>query len=71
MRQPLYPSTLRQSSQTDLSTAQVQLPSKPSLIVPGQIPADASGALIDGDIKAHTVSQFLFSIDARNNVWQI
>src|SRR5271167_2396273 len=29
------------------------------LIVPGQIPADASGALIDGDIKAHTVAQFL------------
>lgn len=28
-----------------------------SLIVPGQIPADASGALVDGDIKVHTVTQ--------------
>lgn len=45
--------------------------SVPMFIHSGQIPADATGALIDGDIKAHTVIPTRQLLNIRNNVSQI
>jgi len=48
------------------------LNSFPLLNPSGQIPADATGALVDGDIKAHTVYPLRYVIPhGRNNVSQI